>query len=250
MNTSSKLFLLAVVSLGSFTSCLKDDNRGYFTPQESWGTIHGTPEAFTIATDNGNTLNVVENRDPVFEVEDNQRVVALLTAISQTGDTNYDVQVNAMTKLLTKLPVYPSKLTEPQIDSLGTNPIEVINAWFGVGRYLDIQFQIFRDKPQIAHFLNLVVDEKRSTEEEVFVTLRHNAFGDVAHERVWGRVSFDIASLIPEGKDHIRVTLQWANYNGTQGNSSGVFKARETSKSFIVTTKSATLSGSPSAVIQ
>lgn len=98
-----------------------------------------------------------------------------------------------MKKLLTKMPVYLSELTPDEIDSLGTDPIDIENAWFGAGEYLNIEFIIFVNDPQKAHFLNLVVDEEKSTPEEVFVTLRHNAFKDETRQKGWGRVSFDIA---------------------------------------------------------
>jgi hypothetical protein len=178
MNKFLKITMLAAIPLWGLTSCLDDNKYAYFHPNESWGTIVGTPENFKIETDNGNTLRVTENLDPSFPVEDSLRVVATFTPLEQTGENSFDIRVNAMKKLLTKMPVYLSELTPDEIDSLGTDPIDIENAWFGAGEYLNIEFIIFVNDPQKAHFLNLVVDEEKSTPEEVFVTLRHNAFKD------------------------------------------------------------------------
>ena len=62
--------MLAAIPLWGLTSCLDDNKYAYFHPNESWGTIVGTPENFKIETDNGNTLRVPENLDPSFPVED------------------------------------------------------------------------------------------------------------------------------------------------------------------------------------
>ena len=235
MNKFLKITMLAAIPLWGLTSCLDDNKYAYFHPNESWGTIVGTPENFKIETDNGNPLRVTENLDPSFPVEDSLRVVATFTPLEQTGENSFDIRVNAMKKLLTKMPVYLSELTPDEIDSLGTDPIDIENAWFGTGEYLNIEFIIFVNDPQKAHFLNLVVDEEKSTPEEVFVTLRHNAFKDETRQKGWGRVSFDIAGLVPAGKDQIKVTLQWTGYSGVPDSASGIFKLREQNSSFSVT---------------
>lgn len=108
--------MLAAIPLWGLTSCLDDNKYAYFHPNESWGTIVGTPENFKIETDNGNTLRVTENLDPSFPVEDSLRVVATFTPLEQTGENSFDIRVNAMKKLLTKMPVYLSELTPDEID--------------------------------------------------------------------------------------------------------------------------------------
>lgn len=245
----SKLAVLATIALWSFTSCLKDNDNGYLGHEECWGTIIGTPTDFKIATDNGNTLNVVENLDPSFEVKDGARVVALLTSISKTGENSYDVRINAMKKLLTKDPVYFSELTPEEIENIGKDPIEVATAWFGAGRYLDIEFIIKGEDALAPHFINLVVDEERSTEEEVFVTLHHNSFGDFPVLRSWGRVSFDIAGLVPADKEKIKVTLLWKEYSGFQNSSSGIFTLHKSAEPVSLVGKGATKSTSASSAV-
>ena len=66
MNKFLKITMLAAIPLWGLTSCLDDNKYAYFHPNESWGTIVGTPENFKIETDNGNTLRVTGEPRPVF----------------------------------------------------------------------------------------------------------------------------------------------------------------------------------------
>lgn len=211
MSRVSKFVLFALLSAVGLTSCLDDDKHEWLHMKECWGTVIGTQNEFKIVTDLGNTLMVVENGDPSFQVEDSMRVVANFTELEQKGENVYDIRINAMRQLLTKDPLYSSQLNEQQVDSVGYDPIEMLYAWFG-GPYLNIEFGAYFSDMQKAHMLNLVVDEERSTDERVYVTLTHNAFGDARMYRGYGRVSFNIADLLPEGKDQIVVVLGWTDY--------------------------------------
>ena len=121
-----------------------------------------------------------------------------------------------------KEPVYSSKLTPEELEELGNDPIYVENAWFG-GKYLNIDFAVLRFDPQLAHFINLYVDEEGSDENNVVVVLKHNAYGDPTTSLAFGRVSFDISKLVPEGKSSILVTLRWRNYDNSDCSDLGTF---------------------------
>ncbi len=223
MSRVSKFVLFALLSAVGLTSCLDDDKHEWLHMKECWGTVIGTQNEFKIVTDLGNTLMVVENGDPSFQVEDSMRVVANFTELEQKGENVYDIRINAMRQLLTKDPLYSSQLNEQQVDSVGYDPIEMLYAWFG-GPYLNIEFGAYFSDMQKAHMLNLVVDEERSTDERVYVTLTHNAFGDARMYRGYGRVSFNIADLLPEGKDQIVVVLGWTDYAQLPQTTSGNFR--------------------------
>lgn len=213
--------LLSVVGL---TSCLDDDKHEWLHMKECWGTVIGTQDEFKIVTDLGNTLLVVENDNPSFQVKDSMRVVATFTELGQKGENVYEIRINGIRQLLTKTPLYSSQLNEQQVDSIGRDPIEAMYAWFGEGKYLNIEFCVYFSDPQTAHMLNLVVDEERSTDERVYVKLTHKAFDDVMTYKGYGRVSFDIADLIPEGKDQIIVVLEWTDYAQLPQTISGIFR--------------------------
>lgn len=228
-----KFLVFVTITSFSFVSCLKDD--GYVEKPMAYGVVEGVQSQgnFSIVTDLGNVLNVKENADPSVSVEDGMRVVVKFSILSQKDAAHYDVKVYAMGKLLTKEPVRLSELTEEEQKEIGDDPIEVWDAWFG-GKYLNINFMIYRSDPELAHFINLVVDERHSSEDEVIVTLRHNAFGDQPMARVVSPVSFDLSELVPEGKEEIKVTLKWTDYNGLGQSSSGVFKPGDRQQPAIV----------------
>ena len=88
---------------------------------------------------------------------------------------------------------------------------------------LNIDFAVLRFDPQLAHFINLYVDEENSDENNVVVILKHNAYEDPTTALAFGRVSFDISKLVPEGKSSIFVTLRWSNYDNMDCSDSGTF---------------------------
>ena len=59
------------------------------------------------------------------------------------------------------------------------------------------------------------------------VTLKHNSFGDPRLMQGYGRVSFDIAGLVPAGKKQVNITLKWMGYDGSIRSDSGVFELKD-----------------------
>ena len=221
MKRVSKLFAMLIAAVGTmvFSACdTSTDGENFYV---SYGEVVGTSEAYTIKTDAGNTLHIVENLLPTFPVEDGMRVRVNFTIQEQSG-SDLNVRLNAIEKVLSKEPVYSSQLTPEELEELGNDPIYVENAWFG-GKYLNIDFAVLRFDPQLAHFINLYVDEEGSDENNVVVVLKHNAYGDPTTSLAFGRVSFDISKLVPEGKSSILVTLRWRNYDNSDCSDLGTF---------------------------
>ena len=149
------------------------------------------------------------------------RVRVNYTIEKQTAN-GFEVRLNAIEKILSKDPVYSTKLTPEELTALGNDPIDVEDAWFG-GNYLNVNFFVFRFDPSLAHFINLLVDEQNSTADNVVVILKHNAYGDPATSLAFGRVSFDISGLVPAGQKSVKITLKWTNYNNVERSDSGIF---------------------------
>ena len=220
MKRVSKLFALLIAALSvALVSCNKDGSSDNF--YVSYGVIVGTQDAYTIKTDGGNTLTVIENLVPSFPVVDGMRVRVNYTIEKQTAN-GFEVRLNAIEKILSKDPVYSTKLTPEELTALGNDPIDVEDAWFG-GNYLNVNFFVFRFDPSLAHFINLLVDEQNSTADNVVVILKHNAYGDPATSLAFGRVSFDISGLVPAGQKSVKITLKWTNYNNVERSDSGIF---------------------------
>ena len=136
---------------------------------------------------------------------------------------NYYIRLYGVDDVLTKVPVKQSFINEDEEvrqDSIGNDPINVREAWFG-GRYLNVEFRIpVKDGSKEKHFINLVQDDVGTHNDTVYVTLRHNAYGekpDTGNDRgnySWGRgrVSFDLTSIVPEGQTSVPVKLLWTEY--------------------------------------
>lgn len=202
------------------TSCKKEgSSEGYVV---TYSEVLGEQNAYNLRTDEGRMLYVVENRMPSFAVTNGQRVVANVTLLSPK-DKGYEVRVNALSQLLTKKPVFPSLMTPEEVTALGTDPIAIESSWFS-GKYLNINFNVYRQDVTVPHFINLVVDEQASTEERVVVRLTHNAEGDPQVYPSSSRVSFEITDLIPSGKKEITVQLKWKTYSGTEQSTTALYR--------------------------
>lgn len=224
----TKFFTAAAVVSLVFASCLDDNDDDRLYGEECYGMVEGTGKSFSVKTDGGNTLNVTENLDAKFQAEDGMRVRMNFTVLERKSDSEYDVRANAIGSVLTKKPVRYSELTQQQIDSIGNDPIEVGSAWFGAGKYLNVIFLIWgSNSEKNPHYINLAVDEENSTDDHVIVTLKHNGFGDPRLMQGCGRVSFDIAGLVPAGKKQVNVTLKWIGYDGSMRSDSGVFELKD-----------------------
>ncbi len=202
-----------------FSSCKKEYESYHFGV--SYGNIVGNAESYNILTDEGLTLYVVENNVSEAEVEDGQRVMANYTVLERV-EQGYNVQLNFLYNILTKDPVFLSEMTSEEQNEIGNDPLNVLSMSFG-GKYLNVNMQLMRKDPELAHFVNLVVDEQRSDDQTVYLTLRHNAYGDATSIPVSQRVSFDLSKLVPEGQQQINVYVEWTNYQGEHREDSGVF---------------------------
>ena len=117
MKRVSKLFALLIAALSvALVSCNKDGSSDNF--YVSYGVIVGTQDAYTIKTDGGNTLTVIENLVPLFPVVDGMRVRVNYTIEKQTAN-GFEVRLNAIEKILSKDPVYSTKLTPEELLSVG-----------------------------------------------------------------------------------------------------------------------------------
>ncbi len=138
-----------------------------------------------------------------------------------------------MADLLTKNPVFSSALSPHQQDSIGHDPIEIVDIWFGGEKYLNINFAIYRNVPNLLHFINLVVDDDASSFDRKVLQFRHNAYNDYLVRLVPGRVSFDISSLLAEELDSVKLVVTWQTYGNGIRKDSGYYKRPEQTAAFL-----------------
>lgn len=201
------------------SSCKKESDGQYFGV--SYGNVVGSGDTYSIRTDGGEMLHIQENGCPDQEVKDGERVMASYSLLERV-DAGYNIHLTALQNILTKTPVYLSQTPPSELEQIGNDPINVLSSQFG-GKYMNLKMELFRKDPALVHSINLVVDEERSNGEAVYLTLRHNAYGDPTSIGTFERISFDLSGVVPAGQKQIKVYLEWTDYLGVKRSDSGIF---------------------------
>lgn len=213
----NRVFFALIVSLilCTFSACKEEerDNRhlAYAT------IINATDKALTTDVD-GELLYVQENESGFTDWTVGKRLIVDYSIVTDRNVTStpksYNVKLNCVYTILTKNPVKKSFLnTTLRDDSIGHDPINVRSVWFA-NSYLNIDFGIYRNDPGIRHFINLVKDDSKSTSDDVFVELRHNAYHDLQSIGSWGNVSFNISDFVMPPKSSVKIHLSRLTYTG------------------------------------
>jgi hypothetical protein len=210
--------LLLVVSLFLTTSCLKDNNNDRYWL--SYGVIIGSAGNYNIRLDDGTILHPEASSQNYVAQFVSDRILVNYTIINNNGNSdnsNLAVKIYEIDKLLKKNVV---TLTKQNADSLGYDPIDAKNFWFG-NNFLNINFSFLQD--QKIHLINLAKDTIQNDPLTVSLLLKHNAWGDnPAFERS-GFVSFDLTSLL-NGKDSVNIIVKYKDYSGASHDFKGTFK--------------------------
>jgi len=212
------LFLM-IVGLLMTTSCLKDSNslNQYWL---SYGIVTGSTGNYTIRLDDGKILYPDAGSQSQVSPFATNRVLVNYTIVSdkvENSVTNYNVKVNSVDKLLMKNIVL---LTKQNADSLGKDPVNANNFWFG-NNLLNINFSFLQS--QKTHLINLAKDSIQSDPTVISLLLKHNAFGDSPLYERSGFVSFDMTSLL-NGKDSVKIVVNYKDYYGNTHDFKGTFK--------------------------
>lgn len=256
-------YLACVLLLGAVATACNDDN-GTIVIYYSYGHIDFADESkqsATLINDSGEVLFITRTGMSLSRLEDGERVIySYQLDGGAVAEADYNVTVYEIYSVLTKSPVYQVEEESAEDDEftdeeLGPDLIEVRRAWFG-DKYLNITFS-FANNPSLMgtqkHFINLVVGEDPGPDGEVVLTLRHNGYNDspiknpgYVFDWAYGRVSFDLTSLVPDGEDEVDIILQWTDYGNTW-TSAGVPK--EDSGTFKLTDNNETIMGTESDVM-
>ncbi len=237
-NKTLKFAFLYSLIVMALMACDDNDEYYYVGPGNSWisyGNLekidNGTPSKFAIRRDDGNRLIVTEGVPLNFrEATEDLRVYVNYSILGSErdengldGKMNYYIRLYALDDVLTKSPVKQSFIDENETvrqDSIGNDPINVKEVWFG-GRYLNLEFKIpVKEESKTKHMINLVQEDVVNHNDTIYLTLRHNAFGEKpndgdTHEKYFwnrGRVSFDLTSILPNGQTSVPVKLIWNEY--------------------------------------
>lgn len=229
----------------SLTSCLKNDD-GY-DPGEfylSYGTVRGDYPDFDIVLDDGSVLIVSAGTTPALKVRDGQRVMAYYNILDenpvQAGPASrasvaeggsepsakaYYVKLNGLYEVTVKETDLLSEIDTPEKqDSIGHDPLDVESIRLGP-QYLDLSLWVFRSaNSSLQHMVCLVADDTRTTEDDVYLTVRHNAYRDPGTLRARGYMSFDVSRFISPDKAQVTFHITHKDYNGQEVTDTGVYK--------------------------
>ena len=216
MKSKFLTIMVLTIVVVSFSACEKDrenENRDL-----SYATITDSANKVLTTDVDGVRLNVEENASVVGDWTVGRRVIIDYTKVREDANASvYKViyiKVNGIYSILTKNPIKLSFLNSTtRVDSIGHDPINLHDVWFA-NSYININFGLYRNDPGVRHFINLVVDDSKTTSDDAYIELRHNAYFDLQSVSTWGNVSFKISDLIVSPKTSIKLHLSRLTYSG------------------------------------
>ncbi|MCD8186440.1 MAG: hypothetical protein LUD68_08365 [Rikenellaceae bacterium] len=219
-----KISVCLIATAWLWASCSSND-EGYDTLWTGYANVilleehkPGIQPNFQLVLDEGTIMNVISTHvyfpeDVVLEDDTRVAVSFLIYDEYYTADQKYyNISLLAMVEVLCKKPLYSSD--HPA--DLGNDPINVERTWIG-GKYLNMNFSILVEKDsEKKHYINLLVNEDHADadEENIYLELRHNAFGEKEELVSNGRVSFDISEFLSESRPSVNLHIQYTNYDG------------------------------------
>ena len=210
--------VVMMVSLFLTTSCLKD-GKSLDRYWLSYGVLIGSTGNLNVRLDDGTILYPDAKSQNYLTQFASDRILVNYSVESnkvENGKTNYNVKINNVDKLLKKNVVM---LTKQNADSLGKDPINAQNFWFG-NNFLNINFSFLQE--QKIHMINLAVDTIQNNPQVVSLLLKHNALNDSPAFERSGFVSFDLTSLL-NGKDSVKINVNYKDYNGVSHDFKGTY---------------------------
>lgn len=220
---------MLIASVFLATGCLEDDD--YYSLSDMWvgfGIFQETDSnasGYKIVMDNDDLLIPASTNFNVFHyVEDGDRVLVNYTILddnSSDGEdaTEYYIKLNSVKKILMKGIL---DVTEENNDSIGNDPLEVIDVWAN-DSLLNFELKYWGNSK--VHYINLVKEpgELTSENQPVELELRHNARGDDESIPYKAFVSFKLGELEISGLDSVQYRITGKDYDNEEFNYDGVY---------------------------
>ncbi len=187
--------LCAAVVMAGAVACNKED-KGYSLGNvwRSVATVDpiGRGGTYSLTLDDGTRLWPAGTEIPFYRPTERHRALTYYTILSDTFQ-GYDhaILVRSIHDILTK-PFIGSAPEGKKLEDLGSDPINVIDIWYGDG-YLNVHFGANHGGMK-RHLVNLV-QVSQSGQSPYMFEFRHNAFGDPARYSRRSFVAFDMARM-------------------------------------------------------
>lgn len=218
------LFVMITVLMLAFTSCNNDDDR--YSLGDIWlgfGLVEDS-NSYKIKLDNGNILipvawnnyyNSGRGASDKEKLISGDRVFINYTVLDEKLDSEgeleaYYVKINALDEVLMKGIL---DITEAIEDSIGNDPIIVLNHWVS-NNLLNLKLKYWGQNK--THYINLVKEPGQLTAagQPFMLELRHNDNDDHDHIAYTGFVSFKLDSLQVAGIDSVTFKISSTDYEG------------------------------------
>lgn len=165
----------------------------------------------TLKADNGFIYNVVSSDAENIDLREEARVYINYDILQKKSGTEYDIHINAASRVLKKDAVLKGS------GEYGQDAINLDYGWFSAN-YLNIRAIVpFFPELSTAHVINLEFDSAASDADTLRFTLRHDAqgaspkSGDPVEGTALGYCYFSapLSGLLPPEQDEIIVKVTW-----------------------------------------
>ena len=214
MNKTITLIAVITISATMMTSCLDESDALYSE------TTMGNIESGKFVTDAGLTYTFThQNCDG--RIDTLKRAIVACDVLEKTSETTYNACLNSFAPVMVRAPRRMSAYSD---EVLGTDAINLAQGWFS-GGYLNAFYYISAfSGSSTVHTIDLAFNDVRSSKSDtLFFELRHNGYGEVFDNVLYGDAwviasgyaSFPIDQLIPSGKSSAPVSISWSWYRQT-----------------------------------
>lgn len=196
--------LLILITVAVLQSCDNDDDNIYYYNQSYaiGNMVVKDGESPYLELDSKKTMLPSNTSIPSLFLEDGRRVIVNYSLLQENYmGYDYYISINDIDTVLVKniIPITPETA-----DSIGNDPVDIINMWTNE-EYLTIQFKMIGagDKK---HMVNVVRDfslsDNPDKDKYMQLEFRHNMEGDREIDRnLWGVASFRLNDLAPQESD-------------------------------------------------
>lgn len=216
------LLLAAVITLGA-TSCLKDNDKGYYLPAPNAVVTAKTSSSgtFYLQLDDKTTLRPQNITKSPFGKKEVRALVNYTDkgACADNSDNTVKLDRNAEISWIDSIrtkDIVPTAGAEDD-KKYGTAAIEVINNWITVVEdgYLTLCFCGEWGQSSRVHYINLV--SGTDPDDPYVLELRHDSNGDnldMGYRRLTGLVAFNIKSLPDTKGKTVKLKIKYRSFSG------------------------------------
>lgn len=214
------IICLCILALG-MSSCLDNDKtvNGIWRNIATVDNFEVSPTAFTL--DDGTKLTISPSSAISYKPKYDRVIIDYMLldenskSFSNTGGETKQqyIMLYDIYDVLTKKPVYIPTDDQYKQDSIGYDPVKILQVWEG-GGYLNFYFAVSTSGGEVSHLINLLSDkpiDKGLNGDVVKLEFRHNKMGDIGGYNAYSYVSFDLEPYRTAEGGTIKFDISWTD---------------------------------------